>query len=336
MDAAATIDGPGYEASCAPESETPVTCTATTTTVLTSGYYPQVDQVAVDNAYVYFDALGVWRVSKTGGTPSLVASPTEQGWPVTDVFTLDDVYVSWLTYTLGTATTSPLTTVMRAPKQGCAAGTLTALSGPFSNGLTLVPSSDDLYVYSGGDGPAPAFYRVSALGAVITLPPTPWLVMSLAQSDDGVIYATTELVIYRLDGTSYVPFVSSNDYHVQFAGPLRFDANNVYFITYDPFDDAASIAAVPKAGGPTTIIASAAGTLGFGDFTLDGAGHIYATQREPNNVLRINVDGSGATIVGSGTSEEQGIGVAVDDVCVYWGSSGGVDDYANHVYAAPK
>jgi hypothetical protein len=256
---------------------------------------------------------------------------------VTDVFTLDDVYVSWLTYTLGTATTSPLTTVMRAPKQGCAAGTLTALSGPFSNGLTLVPSSDDLYVYSGGDGPAPAFYRVSALGAVDHAS-----AHAVARHEPRAVRRRCHLRNDRARhlsprrGRGYVPFVSSNDYHVQFAGPLRFDANNVYFITYDPFDDAASIAAVPKAGGPTTIIASAAGTLGFGDFTLDGAGHIYATQREPNNVLRINVDGSGATIVGSGTSEEQGIGVAVDDVCVYWGSSGGVDDYANHVYAAPK
>jgi hypothetical protein len=339
-DAGANVVDAPFEASCAPESETIFSCTATATTVLAEANYPGVDQIMLDESYVYFNAVGLWRVPKNGGTPTIVVAQTNQGWPVLSAFALGDTYVSWLDYQQGTATTPFYTFVESVPKQSCITGTVATLTNDWLFGVLQVPSSDDVYVFSDGDGPDQNFYRVDTMGVATALTSTPYLSGDLGRSPSGVIYTLTDNVIYQLSGTAWVPFFSSYSLQAETAGPLRFDATNVYFQLCDLYTDAHWLVSVPQTGGATTTIAAANGSLGFSDYTLDGAGHLYATEREPNDVVRMNTDGSEHVILAtggtSGNPVEQAIGIAVDDTCVYWGSADGEDDARNHVYATPK
>lgn len=95
---------------------------------------------------------------------------------------------------------------------------------------------------------------------------------------------------------------------------LVVDANNVYFVSYS----SKALMAVPRAGGATTTLATASELAAYADLATDGTYVYWATPKD-GKILRTKIDGSETTELARAVDP---IGIAVDDVAVYWGEIG--------------
>ncbi len=300
----------------------PPACTATTTTLLADAAYG-IDQIEVDDSGVYFhDSKGIWRVPKTGGATTALASIQPPSWPNVDSFVMDDTSLTWLQIFNGKSTTE----VRRAPKSGGATTTLASLGDYFyfiePGGI---PGVIDTWTGASSDR---TLHAVDSNGTVSTVMSSLPISTTSLVHDGADIYMTALGTVVRWDGASFHTVASTQRY----TGLLVQDATTLFFAEADGLGNV-DIASVPKTGGtPKTVFVPTKGFLG--GFTLD-ATHLYVVDRLVPSVVRMNKDGTGATTIASVPALEQILDVAVDGRCLYFtATSAGV--IQTSVYATPK
>ena len=308
----ASVDGPSGDDALPPPQPHPVgsPCAATAPTLLTTTKGGTIDQVAVDDGFVYFHhsgdkaAWGVSIVPKGGGSAFLVAQNIYEHETSVSAFALDATHITWID--------PPV--LKQAPIGGGAPTTFSDPGGSsyydsinLGNGVFLVTKNDTI------------LDAITPQGASTTLSSDILLSTGKVLADGNVLYgASWSGGMFRFENGIV------KKYGTVGAFDFAFDATDLYF-TEQYSSGNASIWRLAKAGGAATPIAVTGGAFGNG-IALDGT-HVYFADK--GNVIRIGKDGTSPLQIGL-PSDDETIGIALDDACVYWGT------VAGRVFAAPK
>jgi hypothetical protein len=278
----------------------PITCPFTTETTLVEDGTNALDQIALDDSYVYFhDGNAIYRVAKSGGTKTALASLKAPAWPELAAFMVDDTYVTWWQVINGATKTD----VKHAPKQG---GTTTTIA--------TLPS----YFYYGSAGPGgtgPNYDEldsIAATGAVTKFGAALPYQTTMVRYDRGDIYTLSPAGLHRFDGAAFTKLADAPP--ASYPNSMVFDDTTVY-VTIGDGVGGFMVASAPKAGGSFTILLTVqSGYLGG---IAEDADYIYVADRIAARILRMNKDGSDLTTIVTSTTS-QIVDLAVDDQCVYW------------------
>jgi hypothetical protein len=282
-----------------------ITCSATTATTLTEDAQSELDQILLDDSYVYFhDQAAIWRVAKTGGAKTAVALLKAPVWPELTAFALDDTSVTWWQIVNGASETD----VKRASKQGGTTTTIAKLGSYFYYGSGAPAGA--VYVWGGG---GPAYNTLESItpdGTVTTVSaPLPNITFQV-RYDRGEVFALAQAGLFHLDGDAFTNLAQQPN---GYPNSMVFDDVAVYVTITDGMGGF-SVASVPRAGGTfTTLLVVQKGYLG--GIAAD-ADHLYVADRIAARLLRMNKDGTDLTAIA--TSTAQIVDVALDDLCVYW------------------
>ena len=292
------------------------TCAAQSTTVLAT--WPMGGtEIAVDGAYVYFHGdTGLARVAKGGGPVEVLSTVKVIGPTV-----LRSNSLEWV------QSDSVSSTIFTVPKTGGTPTTLLTESSPGFQVLTPA-SGDDVFLFN-SQLPKPTLLEVTDTGTVTHS----WACLLDAmdvETDDGIIYFAQEYggvtAIDPIKGT-YL-FLGKGPGALTVPDNIRFDATTVYFMNYDYYTAGRWIMSAPKTGGTLSTLASHPdGSDWYPDMRINGS--VYFTESQSGRVWRMNPDGSNQTVIATSQLKDGAVGLAVDDLCVYW--RGGT-----HVYAAPR
>lgn len=291
------------------------TCAAHGTTVLAAATYGSSD-IEQDDTYVYFhDDNGVARVPKGGGQVEVLTHTKVSNTIVLRANTLD--WVNW---------DGNGSSIITLPKSGGALTTLLVEMTPGFLGLSSAPG-DDVFFY-GDSIQNNTLLEVTDTGVVTSTRPIPPNSTDV-QASDGVIYFTVEYGgVTALDSQGMFHFLGKGPGGIPVPSTLRFDAQTVYFMNYDYLTSGRWIMSVPKSGGDVATLASHAnGADTYGDLRVNGS--VYFTESQSGLVWRMDPDGSNKTVVGTSQPKDSALGLAVDDLCIYWRG-------AHHIYAAPR
>jgi len=305
---AASIDA-GIDAPISP------TCAAQGTTVLATATYGSSD-IEQDDTYVYFhDDNGIARVPKGGGKVEILTHTKVSNPILLRASTLD--WVKW---------DPQSSSIITIPKSGGALSTLVSEMQPGFAGLTSGPG-DDVFLF-GASVENNTLLEVTDTGVVTNkglIPPN----ATDLQISDGVLYFGVEYGgVTALDAQGMFHFLGKGPGDIPVPGNLRFDAQTVYFMNYDYLTSGRWLMSVPKSGGPVATLASHPnGEDQYGDLRVSGS--VYFTEGQAGLVWRMDPDGSNKAVVGTSQPKDGALGLAVDDLCVYWRGT-------FHVYAAPR
>jgi hypothetical protein len=307
----------------------PIPCAATSEpTELASLGNVAVDQIMLDDSYIYFhDNTGVSRVAKSGGRATSLASFRAPSWPDLSAFALDSTGITWWEILNGKTKTD----VKHVSKQGGAVVTLTTLGDYFFYGSGGPAGS--IYAWS-----ASALDQVATNGGVTQIPTgAPTYVTSLAD-DDGIVYLTAGSTLYRWSGAAFQPLASAPGLYLDI---MAFDANTIFVASGS--EGGFVVSALPKTGTSFTTLLTVP-TSYLGGIAVDGD-HVWVVDRisgignnfihAPSMLLRMAKDGSDLTTFATNPSS-QIVGVAVDDLCVYWTETEGNGSLPSRVVAARK
>jgi len=301
----------------------PVLCAAQGVTVLTDiSNNAEVDQVTVDDSWVYYhDNNGVWRVSKSGGMGTLLAPGKAPSWPDLGAFALSDNGITWWQILNGQMKTD----VKRVPKSGGA--------------TTIVTTLPDYFFYGAG-GPAGGSFiwngkvldSVSAGGVQKQVGGAAFL--SAVSYVDGELYTLAQTSLYHWDGMTFQTLAMANNGYLEL---MAFDATTIFLAGSDG-NGGFGVSSVPRSGGALTSI-FAVPLAYMGGLAVD-ADHVYVANRIPGNnmpssLMRMDKDGANLTTIGQAPSS-QIVGVAVDDLCIYWTETTNTGKTPSRVMAAPK
>lgn len=301
----------------------PPRCNALTPTALATATY-ELDQVAVDDRYVYFhDHDGISRVSKTGGDQVLLANMTAYWWPDLQSFFIDDAGVTWMQILGGQQKTA----VDRISKSSGSISTLTTLGDDFYFGSSA--GSGSIYAWT-GTNTSYALDEIAANGTTsIVSSLFPSADTSHVLHDAQSIFFAGEGGVYRLDGTT--PTLLG--YAEQYVTEMVLDDTNIYFLSTSTGSEA-TLSSVPKTGGTVSTLWTQTGSW-LGGIAIDDT-HLYVVDRSTPDIVRMNKDGTNAIAFVTDTPANQIIGVAVDEECIYWTMLSASSLTSNHVFAQQK
>ncbi len=301
----------------------PIECVVQSTTSLAEVGVAELDQISLDDSYVYFHGdKGISRVAKSGGAVTSLATGKAPSWPDLYAFALDDTGVTWWQIKNGAMQTD----VKRVPKQGGAP--------------TIVATLSD-YVGYGVAGPGGSTFAwngvvldsVTANGVIKQVGGTPFNTSAVAYSG-GELYVLAQSGVYRWDGMVFQSLAATvNIYPVLMA----FDDDTVFVVSND-LNSGFLVSSVPKLGGVLTTLL-AVPTSYVGGITVD-ADHVWVANRVPGGgapsaLLRMNKDGTNVTSVAT-SATSQIVAVAVDDNCVYWTETTNSGKVPSRVVVSPK
>jgi hypothetical protein len=311
---ASPIDAaPPIEASPPPPPPPPVTteCTATTPVVLAS-----VDEdmaigqlIAGADGYVYFqDRNAIWRVSKAGGKPTVVAPDGWEMWPSLASFALEGDTVAWVRWTDYDAH------VARVASSG---GTVTVAGPAFDRNWTriaLLSSHEHVWGYS---QVMKSWLLAEISGDDLVSAPSPSDIAQIVQDGDDLFASSHDGVARQHDGVfqslSRTP-----------ASGIAVDATDVYFARAE-ISPHNAVLRMPKTGGTETVFAD----LDEAFTVVLDATNVYATDRGTGSVLRLPKAGGKEVVWAEPRPLPDIGGLAIDDTCIYWAS---IDSkiYASH------
>jgi hypothetical protein len=300
-------------------------CTASGVTRLTTTAVAP-DQMILDASYIYYhDQTGLWRVAKSGGTATLLATVQTFG---SRAFAVDDSGVTWWQVRPGQMSTD----VIRVPKQGGAQHALATLPDYFFNGVA--GGTGAVYLWAQGASKFELDYI--APDGTVTASLNDWPNTFPLVFDGTTLFgALRGGGVYRVVGSS-LQYLGSSPFF--FVDDMVVDDSAVYSLsTGDAVGNVtgAAVSSVPKSGGTATTLMTTTVTQ-LGPMAID-ATDIYLPDRQDGAIFRISKDGtSQTTMIMVGAPPPGILAVAVDDRCLYWTTGWGSDPQLNAIFAAPK